>query len=161
MNKKHLNITLIILLVIIWSSVFYKYFGGEKAFEENLYLNNVGSSNAKEYGIPKDTFQLKLISKDPFGVNRIKRHSISKPSTKKIVKEVKPVLDKKLVWPTISYHGFVRSENNTTRLILLKIDNRVYRKREKETVKEITLVTAYKDSLIISLNDNTKTIKRQ
>ncbi|MEW4923124.1 hypothetical protein [Algibacter sp. 2305UL17-15] len=160
MNRKYLNTTLIILLVIIWGSVFYKYFGGKKSLEENLYLNNLVSNNTKKYNITKDTFQLKLITKDPFGVSTIKKVHLSKPSIKKSTKKNKPFLDKKIVWPKISYHGFVKSENNETPLILLKIDNKVYRKREGEVVRDITLVKVHNDSVIISLNNNIKTIKR-
>ena len=161
MNRKYLNSTLIVLLVIIWGSVFYKYFGDKKSLEKNQYAINLEPNYNKDYGIAKDTFLLKLIDRDPFGVSRVKRVNISKPLTKKATKKVKLTLKKSMVWPAISYHGFVKSEHSATRLILLKIDNKVYRKREKEIVSGVTLVKVYNDSLIVSLNNNIKTIKRQ
>ncbi len=161
MNKKYLNITLIVLLVIIWSSVFYKYFGGKKATRENLYSINITSNKTKKHGVPKDTFQLKLVNRDPFGVSKRKKNNVSKPSISKTIKKVKQTLNKNIIWPAISYHGFVKSENSTTRLILLKIDNRIYRKREKDMVRDVSLVKAYNDSLIVSFNNDIKTITRQ
>lgn len=161
MKKKHLNIILTIFLIIIWSSVIYKYFGGKKASVKNV--ESISAANYKQdYIMAKDTFSLKLIDRDPFGVSGrvIKRVESTKPinSPKSIVK---PAVKKSIVWPTIIYHGFVKGESNDTRMILLKIDNRLYRKREKETVNDITLVKAYNDSLTVLFNDNNKTIKKQ
>ncbi|MDO5968999.1 hypothetical protein Q4Q35_04190 [Flavivirga aquimarina] len=158
MNKKYLNSTLIVLLVIIWGAVFYKYFGDNKRSSESVDTINPLAFNEQHYLVIKDTFLLKLTDRDPFKVSRdIKKKSI-KPSAKKNKKVVKPVIKKNMVWPTITYHGFVKGESRNTRLILLKIANKLYRKREKETVSDIILEKAYKDSLIVSLNNNSKTI---
>ena len=162
MKKKHLNITLTIFLIIIWGSVIYKYFGGNKASVKNVETISSAANYKQDYIMAKDTFSLKLIDRDPFGVSGrvVKRVESTKPvsSTKSIVK---PAVKKSIVWPTIIYHGFVKGASNDTRMILLKIDNRLYRKREKETVNDITLVKAYNDSLTVLFNDNNKTIKKQ
>lgn len=160
MNRKYLNSALIVLLVIIWGSVFYKYFGNKGTLDKKLYSSNLVSNNIKEYGIAKDTFKLNLINRDPFGVSKkVKKMALSKPiktlKVKHITKKSKPL------WPTITYHGFVKGKNKSTRLILLKINNRLYRKREKQEINNIGLVKAYDDSLIVALNNTKKTIKRQ
>ncbi|MEP1490164.1 MAG: hypothetical protein ABJK28_17225 [Algibacter sp.] len=161
MNKKYLNSTLIVLLIIIWAAVFYKYFGDSKQLSENTIAINALALNGQDYLVTKDTFLLELTDRDPFRVSRkIKRKSSKLPKSKP-KSAVKTNKKKSIVWPTIAYHGFVKGDRKNTRLILLKIDNRLYRKREKEIVNEITLVKAYDDSLIVSLNKNNKTITKQ
>lgn len=152
---------LIVLLIIIWGSLFYKYFGGEKHSERRLEVANSMLDYNYNYTIAKDTFQLKLTGRDPFGISsKIKREPKAKAPITKPVKKTKPIVKKNIVWPTITYHGFVKGQHKTTRLILVKINNKLYRKREQETVDEITLTKAYNDSLIVSFNKNTKTIKK-
>ena len=148
--------------MIIWGGVFYKYFGGSKSSKKNIEAIDSISNYEQVYNIAKDTFQLELMERDPFGISDgiKKKIPTEKPVNKpKVI--VKPVVNKSMVWPTITYHGFVKGESKTTPLVLLKIDNRLYRKRERETVDNIILVKAYSDSLIVSLNNNTKTIKKQ
>nr|WP_308993692.1 hypothetical protein [Mariniflexile sp. KMM 9835] len=156
-----MNITLIVLLIIIWSSVFYKYFGGNKSSIKSNEAISSTINYKQKYAIAKDTFQLSLIDRDPFGISS---RMIKTPIAKKTVNKPKvtaKTIQKNIVWPNITYHGFVKGENETTRLILLKIDKILFRKREKEIVNDITLVKAYNDSLIVSLNNNKKTIKKQ
>lgn len=161
MNKKYLNSTLIVLLIVIWGGVFYKYFGGKKHSDGRLNVVSSISNYKHDYTVAKDTFQLKLIDRDPFGVhNKFKRKSKVKTRITKPKKNIKQKVKKNIVWPTITYHGFVKGEHNATRLILVKINNKLYRKREQQTVEDITLTKAYNDSLIVSLNKNTKTIKK-
>ncbi len=162
MKKKYLNSVLIVLLLIIWGSVFYKYFGNKKSSLKNVEALDFTSNYKQNYMVAKDTFTLELIERDPFGASvSIQKINQPKKSVRKPKSVTKPAVKKNIVWPTITYHGFVKGESNTTRLILLKINNRLYRKREKEIVNDITLVKAYNDSLIVSLNNNNKTIKRQ
>ena len=162
MNKKYLNSVLIVLLLIIWVGVFYKYFGNKNTSIKNTGVSNFTSNYKQNYMIVKDTFKLELIERNPFDASyKIRKTTIPKTSVNKKIKTKKTIVKKSIVWPTITYHGFVKGESKATRLILLKIDNRLYRKREKERVKDITLVKAYNDSLVVSLNKNNKTIKRQ
>ena len=160
MNKKYLNIGLIILFVVIWGSVIYRYFGNKKTTNENTLAITIPENYKDNYTIAKDTFQLKLINKNPFKIaKQIKRiKTPSKRVAPKKKKIVKKVVKTNIVWPEITYHGFVKGERKSTKLILLKINKRLYRKREKETIEEISLIKAYNDSLIVSLNKNKKTI---
>ena len=159
MNKKYLNIILLVLLIFIWGAVFIKYFGFNK-ISPNSTTIGFTSNYSKKYNIFKDTFELKLNELDPF---RISGKIIKTPVVNKVEispkTTVKPI-HKNVVWPSITYHGFVKSEGETTRLILLKINNKLFKKRENETIADITLIKAYNDSLIVSLNNTKKIIKK-
>ncbi|RED45643.1 hypothetical protein [Seonamhaeicola aphaedonensis] len=161
MNKRYLNTALMVLLVIVWGAVIYKFFGKKKTvmtYQDSGFVSN----NNMDFTFSKDTFQLELLNEDPFKaskpfsrpnpikVAKVKSTSVSKPSSKKPI-----------TWPTISYHGFVKANGNATKLIVLKIDNTLYRIRENETINAIKLIKAYDDSLKIAFNKDQKTIKRQ
>ncbi len=153
---------LIILLVVIWGAVIYKYFGKSGGMNDDIDHDLTGANYKPKYIITKDTFLLELINKAPFKTSKIVRKKVAqtKPKVAVIKKKVKPVKKSNLVWPTISYHGFVKGKNKSTRLILLKINKRLYRKRENETIDNLTLIKAYSDSLIVSFNRTKKTIQK-
>ena len=68
MDKKYLNGILIIFLIVIWGSVVYKYFVKESIV---LQENTINISNSTiDYAIAKDTFTLKLTSRDPFKASK-------------------------------------------------------------------------------------------
>ena len=119
------------------------------------------SKQASFFDIKRNDFDISTIKSDPFGINeKRKKKSIvnTQPKTSLSSTAKKKILKK--LWPDITYFGFVKSNANTTRLALLKINNRVYRKREKEDINDILIKKVYNDSIILSLNNEIKTIKR-
>ncbi len=153
---------LIILLVVIWGAVIYKYFGKSSSINDTMG-NDLASTNYKpKYTITKDTFLLEIVNKTPFKASKIVKKKVIQTKPKKTTKKnvVKPVKKINMTWPDISYHGFVKGKNKSTRLILLKIDNRLYRKRESQTINNLTLIKAYSDSLVVSFNSTKKTIQK-
>lgn len=163
MNKKYLNSGLIVLLVIIWGSVIYKYFGKQTHSQIASEFVSSNHNYKNDYKMVKDTFKLELINSNPFKAsNKVKKrvaHGAAKLAQKKNTKKAPNKAN--IVWPTITYHGFVMGENKSRPLILLKINNRLYRKREKEIQNEVLLIKAYNDSLIVSFNNTKKTIQKK
>lgn len=159
MNKKAANIILITLTSVVWSLVFYKYF--IKKAESNL---ETGASslvvNQKiDFNIEKDVFNLTLNDRDPFKVSKnFKRKTNHKDKTKQ--RFVKPVTAKKN-WPKIEYYGFIKGNNNNTKLAILKINNKIYRKRENQEIQELKIKKAYSDSILIAFGKALKTIKKK
>ncbi|TGV01065.1 hypothetical protein [Flavivirga rizhaonensis] len=162
MKKKYLNSVLIVFLIIIWGAVIYKYFGKSDTSNKNIGNNVANINNQPKYNITKDTFLLKIINKFPFKASKRIRKPVQATKVKASPQKTVPKHIKKIntVWPDISYHGFVKGNHKTTRLVLLKIDKKLYRKRENETVVDLTLVKAYNDSLIVSFNNIKKTITK-
>lgn len=158
MNKKYLNSILIVLLALIWGGVIYKYFIKKKTvLPENAMQSN---SMAIDYTIAKDTFVLRLNNRDPFKASKRRRTQSNttqaKPSGGNRIKQLKTI-----VWPNIEYYGFVKSTQNKTRMALVKVNGRLHRKRERETIDDVKLVKAYSDSIIVMLNKEKKTVKRK
>lgn len=159
MNKKYLNGVLMILLIIIWGLVIYKYFGSHKAPKTNH--DDVASIKYQGlgYNIEKDTFELKFGDRNPFGIlNAVKKNSVVKKA--RIKPKTHFVAKKNVAWPNIIYYGYVKGGQSTTPLILIKIGDKLYRKRERETVNDLILEKTFDDSLKVSLNGEKKIIKK-
>ncbi len=162
MNKKYLNSVLFILLVIIWGSVIIKYFGTSKGVLNTPKEMVSNISGNKNYETVRDTFKLDIQNKDPFKVTKPieNKTPIKTALPKPIQKQVRVDKPVAIHWPSITYHGFVKGDHNTTRLILLKVDNKLYKKREKEMIADLTIIKAHSDSLLVSFNNQLKTIKK-
>ncbi|MDO5981441.1 hypothetical protein [Flavivirga spongiicola] len=162
MKKKYLNSVLIVFLIVIWGAVLYKYFGKPNTSKKNIKNEMSSISYQPKYMVTKDTFLLEIINKTPFKTSKNLRKKVITTKPKVVSKKppVKPIKKTTAVWPDISYHGFVKGNQKATRLILLKINKKLYRKRENEAVDDLTLIKAYNDSLIVSFNNIKKTITK-
>ncbi len=155
MKKKYLNSTLIILLLIIWGNIIYKYFGRSKTKDTQAHI--VGANMPIHYAVAKDTFILQLNNRDPFKVSKIRKVTTVTRSIR-IIKNNQPI--KPVIWPNIEYYGFVKSVSNKTKLVLVKVNGKLLKKREKDKIESLTIIKAYSDSITVSLNKTIKTIKR-
>jgi len=150
----------VVLIFVIWGSVIKKHFGGENSgpnlATEVMPMQDYNYNRA----VVSDTFKLRLAKRDPFQTSR-RRYATTKNTTKNtggIKKTNRPKTNKTLVWPQITYHGFVKSDRNNTKLVIVKINNKLFRKRENERVENVKILKAYNDSLKVSFNNNLKTI---
>ena len=161
MDKRYINGILIVFLIAIWGSVIYKYFVKKTMVlpDDNAYGN---VNPTVHHTIAKDTFTLVLNDRDPFKVSR-RSMRVNKPlQSKKVATAAKRNKSiKSSVWPRIEYYGFVKSTQNQTKMALIKVNGRLHRKREKETVDELRILKAYGDSITVSFNEDEKTIKRK
>lgn len=157
MGKKQLNIVLSTLLLVIWGGVFYKYFIKKSTPQVNVIEPHVTLSNIT-YNQAKDSFKLASVNKDPF---RLSRSYVTKkkPSLPKKIKKPKTIIP--LKWPKVAYYGFVKRDNAKTKLALVKVNGKLYRKREKEFIDELQLVRATSDSITLALSHQKRTIKRK
>lgn len=148
-----------VLLLFIWGSVLYKYFGKSSVIVLPFSNGSNVTNNSASHTILRDSFVLILNDKDPFRISPRRNAPVQ-------IKEL-PRLDlkKKIVsqlidWPKISYYGFVKGEQKSTKLVLIKINNKLSRKRENEKFEDVTIVKAFSDSIIVLFNKERKTIKR-
>lgn len=162
MKKKQINIALIIIVLALWGTVLYKYV--------NRFFSNDNEIvyNQPEFSIPiakinKDTFELQTLVRDPFlGITTIKKES--NPIIKKT--KIKPVFEKNtdLVptkpFPIVQYFGYIKSQDKTQKLILLKVNNRIERVRLNDNIDGLIVKQIYKDSVTVSFNKIEKSISK-
>jgi hypothetical protein len=165
--KKKINIVLIVVVLGLWGTVGYRalnqYFLSKKGVVKTMELN-------KEFNltqINKDTFQMENSIRDPF-LNKQDQSMV--PNTKKIYskslnikKKVYPVVKAKeyINWPAISYHGYIQSKANNEELILVKINEKMFKLKINEEVEGVTLKKVYKDSIEFIFNKEKKIIQKK
>lgn len=162
MNKRVINSILISFTIIIWALVSYKVF---KYFNSDTQIpdtpNNILISDSSSlFNFSKDTFDLKKVHRDPFlgKINSIREPNIDKVSQKQSKKTKNNINPKRYVWPVLHYYGYVKGVNSSSKLILIKIDNKLYKIRQGKQLDGIVLKKVYRDSIIVMMNKELKTI---
>ncbi len=156
MIKKGVNSVLIICLIAIWFSVLKKCSKKTKIETESITVF-IPNQSIKPILI-KDSFNLELTNLSPFKAsNRSLVVNENKSKTIGVAKKNKSKIS--LIWPKIEYHGFVKSKQKTTKLALVKVNNKLYRTRENQKIDDLLIKKAFGDSIIVAFNNQNKTIK--
>ena len=153
MQKRHLNIVLIIVVIAVWGGLIYKF--ASPFFNTNKttsHIPKVDLSIKETQVYSKDTFQLTKVIYDPFLAKSYSRPIIS--TTKKSIKKKKK--PKKLVWPKINYLGFVKSQTNKNKLGLIRVNNHLCKVRPGDQVKTIKVYKITNDSIGLKLGTEKK-----
>ncbi len=162
-KKKNINLILIFLVLVLWGTVAYKSVHRYFFSDTNGKIEFANANKINFYHINKDTFNLKIINRDPFlnkesevvkvippSSNIRKSIIISKPKIIKITEVVK--------WPTLSYYGYLKSKEKTEELILVKINNQLYKLRRNTTINGLVINKVYNDSIEVTFNKIKKII---
>jgi hypothetical protein len=109
----------------------------------------------------KKKYELNLINRNPFGENysfKKKEKSSQKEKINKILStKISPAENIKAV---VKYFGYVKSNTANHKVVLFSIDNKLFKVKEKSSVKKIKIIKAYSDSLIINNRGKKQTIKK-
>jgi hypothetical protein len=159
MTKKHINIALIILVLVIWGSIGYTYFVKDEVVQNTIIT--ASTITPKQYTIHKDTFELKEI-KNPFQSVFVSSKKSASKVVSKNTKTPKKIVPTMVKWPDIKYHGYVLSKGSSRKLGVIKINGKIMKKREQDIVLEnFKIKRIYEDSIQFIHNKNIKTIKKQ
>ncbi len=161
MNKRVINSILISFTVIIWALVSYKvfkYFNSDAQIPDNSNTILISDSSSL-FNFSKDTFDLKKVHRDPFlgKINSTREPKINTAlqSRSKNTKNSKPI---RYAWPKLNYYGYVKGVHSSSELILIKIDNKLRKIREGKQLEGIVLKKVYRDSIVVMMNKELKTI---
>ena len=161
MKKKHLNILLLVFVIVIYAAIFFKLFGKKQVHSDNTINDFSYLRTVSNYNIKQDTFDISNLLQDPFRIhNKIKKSRTSTPKVK-VSKTVTTPNSTPIVWPNITYYGFVKNNSKVTKLALLKIGTTLYRKREAESINGLHLVSVFNDSIVLKMQNEMKTVYRQ
>lgn len=158
MTKKNLNIFLSILLIVIWGGIIYKYFFKKSIVENDDLVESNITGNFIPTDKVRDTLVLEFSGRDPFlDAKPIKKTVVPKTTSPKIYK--KP--EANIIWPQIQYYGFVKSNNSKNELVVIKIDGKLYKARNKENIDELKILRTYSDSVEMELHRNKRFFYRK
>jgi len=161
MSRKTLNIILIIVTFSVYGSIVYKYFGGTLSSEIIPSLDTRFLLPKVNQVTLKDTFVLKITDRDPFldKTYRIRHKKVDNnnalliPSSSKIEQKNKP-------WPIIEYLGFTKSNTRKNKTAILRIDGKLYRKRQGVVFDDFKIVFVNNDSIEVQFYDEKRYITR-
>lgn len=169
-GKKKINIVLIGIVLALWGTVGYKtvnnyFFSKKLATKAMSYDNGLDTRQ-----INKDTFHLESVMRDPFlnkqNYSSVSVTKISYPRSLSIKNKVvvAPVIKPKqeyINWPSISYHGYIKSKVNNDEVVLVKINQKMHKIKVNEEVEGVTLMKVYKDSIEFNFNNRKKIIQKK
>ena len=162
--KKIINIGLIVFVLVLWGTIVYRYV--------NNYFYSQSSiieENYNQYSLIKihkrDTFNLANLNRDPFLGKTKKKYraiSINNNSTIKSRNIISKPISNKIssTIPTIQYFGIIKSSSKKDEMIIVKINNDVKKMRLNSEFEGIKVKKVFKDSILISFNNNLKYIIR-
>jgi len=150
MTKKSINRILIVIVTLIWGILLYQILG-KRHFDVQQFTPHIESQDSQEFLIIKDTFELVKLSRDPF-LGLVYERKKNKQSNTVVKKKKVNTNTVTIKIPRLQYLGYVKGEKYSNPLILIRIDNKLYKKRLNSKVKDVYLKEASKDSLVIIFN---------
>ncbi|HEY8402742.1 MAG TPA: hypothetical protein VIK89_15845 [Cytophagaceae bacterium] len=168
MKNKNITYLLGVTVLVIWGIVFYRIFNGLSTD------NTIISAPVREVvefsdEIILDSFTLIANYRDPFlGAWGHTRNNVERPvnyATTKVskVKKEEPVVKEPEIpmdWSFISYDGIVKNPKTNKNVILLSVNGRQYMASENETVDGVTIIKYFTDSIKVSYQGKTHSIRR-
>lgn len=160
MNKKTLNIILLVFMTIIWGLVGRRLFLNANATAPDVVTAQVQPTTTYK-AIAKDTFSLEHLDRDPF-LGVVRNYTVT---TTKSTKKGNPVPTKKgppgIKWPTVNYYGLVKKASSKQPLALLKINNKTHYVKARDVIEEVKILTVTRDSIALQFRKEKKYIKKQ
>ncbi|TGD56845.1 hypothetical protein [Flavobacterium humi] len=158
MSKKKINIALILVVLGLWGTVAYRA-ASQYFFSDEMTLKGIqDQANVNFSKIEKDTFALEAIGRDPF-LNKstapVEKPIDFKPSVPRKITPSQPKIIKPkevVAWPEIHYYGYIKSRERKEELILVKIENRLYKLRKNDQVDGMFIRKVYNDSVEVYFN---------
>lgn len=160
MIKKIYYVGIRVLVIVVYSALIVKVFGVFKT-DRNTELKetpmNSVSTTSRVY--KKEKYQLNIKNNNPFLASE-KQIKKTKETFRHIKAKEKRRRSKPTLWPNIVYYGFVKSGNSKKKRVVLKVNDKIYKKKEYDKVNDVVILKAYKDSLKVKLNNDIKTFRR-
>jgi len=151
MKSKKLTYVLLIVVALIWYKVFFRV--KANLFGEEVLVENIQSEEGINMMITnKDTVDLKLNYRDPFG-----DYSIVPIKIEKVEIQTPKVQLKKIVWPSVSYIGRVKQTESKNPLAIVRIDGvQLFIRNNEEVYEDFRVKKIGRDSISIRYKGESK-----
>lgn len=166
MNKKLMQIALLIFVIIIWGKVVVDFFSYSKDQENKSYILPESIEKPAEL-LEEFSYELDLNYRDPFlgksmyqkkkSTKKQNNHENAKITVKKNNTTAK--LPKKPVkWPLIASLGGLSNTNGETSSVILKINGVESLIAPGDSIFGVSLVELTRDSIVLSYQNEFKTL---
>jgi hypothetical protein len=159
MKNKKFTYFLTAAVLCVWGLILYRVFDAVGSNDDSAPTLNMSPKKEayNDFSLVKDTAELLLNYRDPFGISPRKDTStkIVKAITKKItIMQVKPPMN----WSFISYSGYIKNPTSKRLIALLSINGHNVSLAEGETKEQVKLLKNLGDSVKVSYQGKTKFI---
>ena len=157
MKKKKALYILVPVTLLVWGGILFKIlsnFGGDDPLPINTILNEDIQNMSVELS---DSFELFLNYPDPF-LGQSNQSSNTENTAQSFADIKDGILKNPQKWPLIKYYGHVKNTQTKSRRINLSINQKMYLLKTKDRVYDLRLERIYRDSIIVSMKYETKTI---
>jgi len=153
MKSKKSIYVLLPLVLFIWGTIIYKFFSYTN---ESVYVVQDNEVSIKPLQIKqKDTFTIKMNSRDPFTGTLI-NEAVSKPNH--IVTRTSQEGKEELIWPMIKYKGIVSDVKDKVKIYMLIIEGRTFLMRKGQKENDILLKDGDKEMVYLKYKDDSKVV---
>ena len=146
-------------MVIVYGGIANKYFRNTTSPEQII----ASPHTYGQLGLPENTgeednlFTLNFSERDPFLDKMYKTKKdesfLFQETTTRLKSEEKPII---VYWPSITYLGFTKSSTQEKKTAVLRIDGKLYRKREGSEIDHMKIINVEKDSIYMMLDKKEK-----
>lgn len=151
MKNKRKTYILLIVVLIIWGILIYKFFSFTSA--QKISVSSGSDLDLVTVSVkPKDTFSIDVKYRDPFLGKMYNAHRSPKP-TKSIYIPKEPV-----VWPSIVYKGLVSDNREKNKVFMLNINGQTFFMNEKSVEQEVKLLSGNRSSITVYYKGEKNTI---
>jgi hypothetical protein len=162
MKNKKFTYFLGFLVLAVWGVIVYRIVDSATGNEDDFrpIENKVSKEPYNDYDVPKDTTQLLLNYRDPFGLVRQKdtvTHIKNTTETNRPPVLSKPVFD----WSFIKYSGYIRNPGSKNLVAVVIINGKSVMMQEGETTERVKLIKNLQDSIKVTFDGKTAYIKMQ
>jgi hypothetical protein len=157
--KKKINIALIVVIVVVYGGIAYKYFRNAAPQEQIITATPTGNELPipENIGEQENVFILDLSNRDPFLDKKYQlKNATSSISQKKATRSNAGEKMMTMHWPAITYLGFSKSNQQAKKTAILRVDGKLYRKREGSVIDHIKILKVVGDSMYVMFNNKEK-----
>lgn len=153
LNKKTKTYLLLGAVIIIWSSIVFKFFSGYNPEVVSVEQQDL-ATNFKPILKKVDTFSVQEIPRDPF-LGTISKKRTSSIST--VTRKAKDTLQ----IPKMVYLGLLKKQQSKNQIFVLNIDNEQFIVKKGQVVKKVKVIQADTKKMIVSYNNKAITLPIQ
>ena len=153
MDKKKLNIVLLLFVAGLWGTVLYRYASQYLYKQEVIVVKQDRIFSLDRNMQKKDTFEMDPIKRDPF-LNKSytadnKKTVYPIASVKKVPKR-EPIV-KNTYFPAVEYYGYIKSNNDGKKeLVMIKNNGVLMKLKLGEERDGLKILKVFKDSVQLS-----------
>ena len=153
MKNKTKTYLLLLLVIIIWGLLIYKFF----SFRNDEIAETITTQDfiVKPLTIEeKDLVLIDVNYRDPF----LGKMYMPPSQTKINIRKKKPLQKEIIIWPEVVYKGIVSDNKDSKKVFMIIINGQTYLMSEKDTEQDVTLKGGNRKSISVTYKNNLSTI---